>query len=106
MSTGCAAALLPPACPSLSCDPVHHTAATDHTYSTPTQQENIMAKVTFKGSPVQLRGQFPSTGSQAPEFSLCDSDLNDKSLASFARRRKQLHLFPHMDIEADQTSVR
>ncbi|HLS05565.1 MAG TPA: thiol peroxidase [Wenzhouxiangella sp.] len=65
-----------------------------------------MSKVTFKGSPVQLRGQFPSTGSQAPDFSLVDSDLNDKSLASFAGRRKVLNIFPSIDTDVCATSVR
>src|SRR5690625_7114547 len=65
-----------------------------------------MSKVTYKGNPVQLRGQFPSTGSRAPDFSLVDNDLNDKNLASFAGRRKVLNIFPSIDTDVCATSVR
>lgn len=65
-----------------------------------------MSKVTFQGNPVQLHGQFPSTGSQAPDFSLVDNDLNDKDLSSFAGKRKVLNIFPSIDTDVCATSVR
>lgn len=56
-----------------------------------------MSKVTFKGQPVSVDGQFPATGSTAPAFSLVGGDLADVTLASFAGKRKVLNIFPSVD---------
>ena len=49
-----------------------------------------MAQVTLKGNPVQVNGQLPQAGSQAPAFSLVAGNLSDVTLASFAGKRKVL----------------
>jgi thiol peroxidase len=37
-----------------------------------------MARVTFKGNPVNTSGSLPSVGSAAPDFSLVAGDLSEK----------------------------
>lgn len=65
-----------------------------------------MSKVTFKGQPVSVDGQFPATGSTAPAFSLVGGDLADVTLASFAGKRKVLNIFPSVDTGVCAASVR
>ncbi len=65
-----------------------------------------MAQITLRGNPVQVAGQFPQVGHQAPAFSLVGTDLADVSLASFAGKRKVLNIFPSIDTPVCATSVR
>ena len=65
-----------------------------------------MAQITLRGNPVQVAGQFPQVGQQAPAFSLVGTDLADVSLASFAGKRKVLNIFPSIDTPVCATSVR
>jgi thioredoxin-dependent peroxiredoxin len=66
----------------------------------------LMAQVTLKGSPVEVAGQLPQVGQQAPAFSLVGGDLGDVSLASLAGKRKVLNIFPSVDTPTCATSVR
>src|SRR5574343_1162783 len=65
-----------------------------------------MAQVTLKGNPVQVDGQLPQVGQQAPAFSLVAKDLSDVTLASLAGKRKVLNIFPSIDTPTCATSVR
>jgi thiol peroxidase len=65
-----------------------------------------MAQVTLKGNPVQVDGQLPQVGQQAPAFSLVAGDLSDVTLASLAGKRKVLNIFPSVDTPTCATSVR
>lgn len=65
-----------------------------------------MSNVTFHGNPVQVGGQFPQVGSQAPAFKLVAGDLSEKALADFAGKRKVLNIFPSIDTGVCQASVR
>lgn len=65
-----------------------------------------MAQVTLKGTPIQVDGQLPQAGQQAPAFSLVGKDLSDVSLASLAGKRKVLNIFPSIDTPTCATSVR
>ncbi len=65
-----------------------------------------MATVTLRGNPVEVAGQLPQPGQQAPAFSLVGADLADVSLASLAGKRKILHIFPSVDTPTCATSVR
>lgn len=65
-----------------------------------------MSRVTFHDKPVQVDGQFPTQGAQAPDFKLVDKDLGDRSLADFAGKRKVLNIFPSIDTGVCATSVR
>ena len=47
-----------------------------------------MSTVTLHGNPVNVAGQRPTIGSQAPAFTLVAADLSEKSLADFAGMRK------------------
>ena len=65
-----------------------------------------MSQVTLKGNPVQVNGQLPAVGSEAPSFSLVAKDLSDATLASFDGKRKVLNIFPSVDTPTCATSVR
>jgi len=65
-----------------------------------------MAQVTLKGSPVEVAGQLPQVGQQAPAFSLVGAGLADISLESLAGKRKVLNIFPSVDTPTCATSVR
>lgn len=65
-----------------------------------------MSTVTLKGNPVQVDGHFPKQGDKASAFSLVGKDLSDKTLASFAGKRKVLNIFPSIDTPTCATSVR
>lgn len=65
-----------------------------------------MATVTFLGNPVELSGELPALGSQAPDFSLPDKDLNDKSLADFSGKKRLLNIVPSLDTPVCATSTR
>ncbi len=65
-----------------------------------------MSKVTFKGQPVNVDGQFPAVGATVPAFRLVGSDLADVSLADHAGKRKVLNIFPSVDTGVCAASVR
>lgn len=56
-----------------------------------------MSEVTFQGSAIKLSGSFPQVGTQAPEFTLCGSDLGDISLSSLKGKNVVLNIFPSID---------
>ena len=45
-----------------------------------------MAKITFKGSPVTLRGTFVAAGAAAPDFRLVRTNLAPLTLSEFRGR--------------------
>lgn len=65
-----------------------------------------MTQVTLHGNPVQVDGQLPQVGQQAPAFTLVGAGLADVSLASLAGKRKVLNIFPSVDTPTCATSVR
>ena len=65
-----------------------------------------MSTVTLKGNQVEVKGQFPQTGSQAADFTLVNAELNNVSLADFAGKYKILNIFPSVDTGICATSVR
>ncbi len=65
-----------------------------------------MSSVTFHGTPVRVGGSLPQVGSKAPDFTLVAGDLGDRTLASFAGKRKVLNIFPSIDTGVCATSVR
>ncbi|MEU8513465.1 thiol peroxidase [Kitasatospora sp. NPDC059722] len=65
-----------------------------------------MAQVTLKGNPVQVAGELPQSGSQAPSFTLVGAGLVDASLKDFAGKRKVLNIFPSVDTPTCAASVR
>jgi thiol peroxidase len=65
-----------------------------------------MAKITFKGNPINTVGTLPSLGSKAPDFKLTKTDLADVSLKDFAGKKVILNIFPSIDTGVCATSVR
>ena len=65
-----------------------------------------MAKITFKGSPIQTQGELPTVGSAAPDFTLTASDLSDKHLSEKKRKKVLLNIFPSVDTGTCAASVR
>lgn len=65
-----------------------------------------MSTVTFKGTPIQLAGSFPTVGKQAPEFKLVAGDLSDKQLEDFKGKTKVLNIVPSLDTPVCAISAR
>jgi thiol peroxidase len=65
-----------------------------------------MAKITFKGNPVNTSGNLPAKGSKAPEFTLVKSDLGSLSLKELKGKKLILNIFPSLDTSVCATSVR
>ena len=69
-------------------------------------KEEIMARITLKGNPIQTAGSLPAVGSTAPDFKLTKSDLSDTSLKDFRGMRVVLNIFPSLDTSVCAASVR
>lgn len=65
-----------------------------------------MATTAFKGTPVQLSGDLPAVGTQAPEYDLVGTDLEAVTRASAEGRRVVLNVFPSVDTGVCAASVR
>ncbi|MGI6073360.1 MAG: thiol peroxidase [Fermentimonas sp.] len=65
-----------------------------------------MAKVTFKGGPVNTSGEVPAVGSKAPEFTLVDAKLSDVKLSDYKGKNVVLNIFPSLDTGTCAASVR
>ncbi len=65
-----------------------------------------MTQVTFLGTAIEVKGNFPKTGERVANFSLVCKELADTDLASFAGKRKVLNIFPSVDTDVCATSVR
>ena len=56
-----------------------------------------MATVTLKGNACQTSGELPAVGSAAPDFSLVDAGLVDRSLSDYAGKKKLISIVPSLD---------
>ena len=65
-----------------------------------------MAQTALQGTPVQLSGELPAVGSQAPAFELVAADLGTIDSAGLAGRRVVLNIFPSVDTGVCAASVR
>jgi len=65
-----------------------------------------MAKITFKGNPVNTSGELPSKGTKAPDFSLVKSDLGSLSLSELKGKKVILNIFPSLDTSVCAATVR
>ena len=65
-----------------------------------------MAKITLAGNSINTKGNLPSVGSVAPDFSLVKTDLSELTLASEKGKRIVLNIFPSLDTSVCATSVR
>lgn len=65
-----------------------------------------MATTALKGHTIQLKGDLPQVGSQAPEFTLTTIDLQDLNLKDFKGQKLILNIFPSVDTGICAASVR
>lgn len=65
-----------------------------------------MATITLKGTEIHTNGELPAVGSQAPDFHLVDTDLNDVKLADYAGKKKLLNIVPSLDTPVCATSTK
>ena len=65
-----------------------------------------MSQVTLKGTIVHTSGHLPNEGEKAPEFSLVDQNLNEKTLDSYTGKRKVINTFVSIDTGTCANSVR
>ena len=65
-----------------------------------------MAKITFKGNPVNTAGNLPEVGSKAPDFTLVKSDMGSLSLSELRGKKVLLNIFPSLDTSVCATTVR
>lgn len=56
-----------------------------------------MATVTLQGDPIHTSGDLPPKGGKAPDFRLIDRELNERSLADYAGKRKVLNIVASLD---------
>ena len=64
-----------------------------------------MAKITLKGNEVNTNSDIVSQGSDAPDFILVNSDLQDVNLSSFDGKNKILSIVPSLDTPVCQKST-
>ena len=64
-----------------------------------------MAKITLKGNEVNTNSDIVSQGSDAPDFILVNSDLQDVNLSSFDGKKKILSIVPSLDTPVCQKST-
>ncbi len=65
-----------------------------------------MATITLQGNEIHTNGELPAVGSQAPDFRLVDTDLNDRSLADYKGKKKLLNIVPSLDTPVCATSTK
>ncbi len=65
-----------------------------------------MAQITLEGSPLEVAGTFPRKGDQAPEFTLTDGQMQERSLSEWDGKRKILNIVPSLDTGVCATSAR
>ena len=56
-----------------------------------------MATITLKGNTIHTSGNLPKVGSKAPDFTLIDANLQEKSLKDFKGKKKILCTVPSLD---------
>jgi thiol peroxidase len=65
-----------------------------------------MAQITLAGNPIHTSGELPPVGSQAPNFTLVDGELNEVTLESFKGKKKLLNIVPSLDTPVCATSTK
>jgi thiol peroxidase len=65
-----------------------------------------MASTALKGTQIHTNGDLPTVGSHAPDFLLVASDMSEKTLASFAGKKKILSINPSYDTPVCQAATR
>ena len=56
-----------------------------------------MAEITLQGNKIHTHGTLPAPGTEAPDFTLVNKDLEDVNLNSFQGKYKLLSIVPSLD---------
>lgn len=65
-----------------------------------------MAMITRQGVEIETNSDLPEIGTAAPDFTLVDTDLSDRSLSDFSGKTVILNIFPSIDTPTCARSVR
>ena len=65
-----------------------------------------MPTVTLGETTLQVGGELPRPGAQAPDFRLVNADFEDVGLATFAGKRKLLNIVPSLNTSVCAASAR
>jgi thioredoxin-dependent peroxiredoxin len=65
-----------------------------------------MAKITLQGNEININGELPKAGDDAPDFSLVNAELGDVSLATYEGKKKLLSIVPSLDTPVCATSTK
>ncbi len=65
-----------------------------------------MDGITFKGSPIQIMGEFPQVGQVAPDFCLVTNTLTELSLSDLKGKRVVFNIFPSVDTSVCLTQLK
>lgn len=65
-----------------------------------------MSLIAFKGNPVNTSGSLPAVGTEAPNFRVTDTNLQDVTMKSLAGSKVVLNIFPSIDTGVCAASVR
>jgi thiol peroxidase len=65
-----------------------------------------MSNVKLDGTPIDVSGNFPQPGDQAPELTLTNQSLEDVKLDHWAGKRKILNIIPSIDTGVCAASTR
>ncbi|MCB9091457.1 MAG: thiol peroxidase [Halobacteriovoraceae bacterium] len=65
-----------------------------------------MAQISFKGNPATTKGQLPTLGEKAPDFTMVKNDLSETNLYSYSSKFKVLNIFPSLDTGVCAMSVK
>jgi len=65
-----------------------------------------MAKITLQGNEIHTNGELPAVGSQAPAFTLVNTDLQDVTLDTWKGKKKLLNIVPSLDTPVCATSTK
>ena len=65
-----------------------------------------MTTITRQGIEIEISGNLPPIGADAPSFTLASTDLADVNLSDFAGKKVILNIFPSIDTPTCAKSVR
>ena len=65
-----------------------------------------MAVLTLQGNEINTNGELPKVGSNAPNFMLVNSEMEDVSLTNYQGKKKLLSIVPSLDTPVCATSTK
>jgi len=64
-----------------------------------------MATITIQGKEYSTNGDLPAVGSDAPDFTLTDSRLKDKSLSNYKGKKKLIYIVSSLDTDVCENTT-